>query len=319
MTVRTLKIFFHDNCFDGTASAAVFTDFYRKHIDPTVEVVLQGVQHREGDPFAGLAVDGTENVCVDFRYDERMQWWFDHHVSAFQPVSKKAHFDADRSGKKFFDPTAQSCTKFQAAALGQHFGYEVPGLFDELIEWADIIDGAQFESPRIAVELDQPATQLMTWIRHNKNAELTHRYIHSLGHMSLAEIAEEKWVIEPLEPLLELHWRTIELIRERAVYDSGVVLVDLADEELTAYNSFISYFLFPKAHYTVGLVRSDGLVRISVGYNPWSDASRTHNIAAICERFGGGGHPFVGGIALPVARLEQGREIAETIRTELMH
>lgn len=316
---RTLKIFFHDNCFDGTASAAVFSDFYLKHIDAAADIFYQGVQHHDGDPFEGLAVDGDDNACVDFRYDERMSWWFDHHVSAFQPPHRRAHFEADTSGQKFFDPAARSCTKFLARVLAERFGYQVPDRLIELIDWADIIDSARFASPRTAVELNQPATQLMTWIRYNKDPQLTHRYIRQLRHKSLAELAGEPWVSEHLDALVEQHERTIDLIRKRAVFDRGVVFVDLTSDGVPGYNSFISYFLFPNAQYTVGVVCTDGVVRISVGYNPWSNVDRAHNIAAICERFGGGGHPFVGGVSLPAARLEQGREIAGCIRAELMH
>ncbi len=315
---RTLKIFFHDNCFDGTASAAIFSDFYHKHIDDRAAISYQGVQHSNGDPFQGLAVDGDDNACVDFRYDERMSWWFDHHVSAFQPSERRAHFEADTSGQKFFDPRAQSCTKFLSEVLREKYGYELPERFSELVKWADIIDGAQFSDPKVAVEIDRPATQLMTWIRHNKDAELTHRYISALRHRSLDELAALDWVREPLKGLLQQHVRTIELVRQRAVHDGGVVSVDLTDAGVVTYNSFISYFLFPNSRYTIGIVSAEGFVRISVGYNPWSDFDRRHNIAAICERFGGGGHPSVGGIALPASRLQRGREIVNVIRAELM-
>ena len=97
-----------------------------------------------------------------------------------------------------------------------------------------------------------------------------------------------------------------------------VVFVDLTADGVLGYNSFISYFLFPMAAYTVGVVCADGHVRISVGYNPWSEIERTHNIAAICERFGGGGHATVGGVALPASSLDRGRAIAVQIRNELM-
>lgn len=317
VSARTLKIFFHDNCFDGTSCAAIFSDFYRKHIDRRAQVVYQGVQHRDSDPFDGLAVDGDDNACLDFRYDERMTWWFDHHVSAFQPPDRRAHFDNDQSGQKFFDPTAQSCTKFQIKILQQQFGYEVPESFAEFIKWADIIDGADFANPEAAVTLDQPATQLMTWVRHNKDPELTHRYIRELGTKSLLELSRERWIREPLQPILEQHKRTMELIRQYAVVDQGVLLCDLIDVGVTEYNSFISYYLFPEAQYTVGVVRADGQVRISVGYNRWSNAGRTHNIAAICERFGGGGHPFVGGVSVSATPLERGRQIAAAICNEL--
>lgn len=316
----TLKIFFHDNCFDGTASAAVFADFYRKHRDAGVRVVYQGVQHMLGDPFEGLAIDGDDNACVDFRYcdSDHMTWWFDHHVSAFQPPDKRVHFDADRSGQKFYDPAATSCTRFQVKVLEERFGYQLPDHMHTLMDWADVIDSARFGNPRVAVDLNEPATELMTWVRHNKDAEAMGRYIEALQRRSMAEIATEPWIRGPLEPLLVEHQRNIELIRRRAVYDGGVVFVDLTHDSVDCYNSFISYFLFPEARYTVGVVCDEDRVRITVGYNPWSEGTRSHNIAAICERFGGGGHPFVGGVTLPASKLEQGRHIADIIRAELM-
>jgi nanoRNase/pAp phosphatase (c-di-AMP/oligoRNAs hydrolase) len=47
---------------------------------------------------------------------------------------------------------------------------------------------------------------------------------------------------------------------------------------------------------------------------------RTHDISAICQRYGGGGHPAVGAVSLPAGRAEEARrigaEIAGTLRTE---
>jgi hypothetical protein len=315
---RTLKIFFHDNCFDGTASAAVFSDFYSKHVAPGADIRYQGVQHSNGDPFHGLQVDGDDNACLDFRYDERMNWWFDHHESAFQPPTRRAHFEADTSGRKFFDPRAQSCTKFLARTLSERYGYQVPERLNEVIEWADVIDSAGFASPRDAVALDRPATQLMTWIRYNKDPELTHRYIGELRDKTLTELSREEWLSQSLAGCVEVHHKLMELIPRRSIFERGVVSVDLADDAVPGYNSFISYYLFPDARYTVGLVCSDSYARISVGHNPWSREGRVHNIAALCEKYGGGGHASVAGISLPASELPRAREIAGFIRTELM-
>jgi hypothetical protein len=317
--VPSLKIFFHDNCFDGAASAALFADFYRARFGAGTPVALQGVQHKQGDPFAGLAMDATDNVCVDFRYSAapEMTWWFDHHVSAFQPPELRAHFEADASGRKFYDPEARSCTKFEAAVLADKYGYQLPESFAELVHWADIIDGAQFPSPAVAVELAEPALQLMTWIENNGNDELTHRYINELGHRPLAEIAAEPWVTGPLAPLLAAHRTNIELIRGRATTERGVIFFDLIDTPTTAYNKFIPYYLHPKERYTVGLTRTESRIKISVGSNPWARETRTHNIAAICERYGGGGHPVVGAVSLPPTDAERARTIAAEILAEL--
>jgi hypothetical protein len=280
---------------------------------------LQGVQHRRGDPFEGLALDGDDNACVDFRYcpDDRMTWWFDHHVSAFQPPETRRHFEADDSGHKFYDPTARSNTKFQAGVLAERFGYRMPEAFAEVVDWADLIDGAQFPDARTAVALDAPATQLMTWLEANRDPALASRYIRSLGRESLAAIAAAPWITGPLAPLLEAHRRNLDCFRDRGICADGVCSFDVTEQPLGGYNKFIPYYLFPEATYTVVLSRDPERVKVSVGFNPWSPVERRHSIAELCERYGGGGHPVVGAVSLEPDQLDEGRRIAAEIRAAL--
>ena len=106
-----MHVLFHDNCFDGAASAAVFTAFYRAKVSSAVQVEYQGLSHKAG----GAAIDasvftGDENAIVDFRYSQspKLTWWFDHHVSAFQQPGDLEHFQSDASGKKFHDGKRKS-------------------------------------------------------------------------------------------------------------------------------------------------------------------------------------------------------------------
>jgi hypothetical protein len=313
-----LRILFHDNCFDGAASAALFARFYRELREPDAEVTYLGVQHKQGDAFPPDAFAADVNACVDFRYSTspRLGWWFDHHVSAFTSAEDRAHFEADRSGQKFYDPAARSCTKFQAQVLAERFGFDVRP-YEELIRWADIIDGAQFSDARTAVALEAPALRLMTWIEHNKDPRLATRFIEELQAHAIAEIAARDYINAQLVPVLARHTQAIELIRNRARVSGGVVVFDLLDDDLEAHNKFIAYMLYPDCRYTVGLTRSPTRVKISVGSNPWSPVPRAHDIARICERHGGGGHPVVGAISLGAKDDERAREIAREIAAEL--
>ncbi len=120
----------------------------------------------------------------------------------------------------------------------------------------------------------------------------------------------------PLGALLEQHERNIETIRAAAKLEGGVVFFDVADQEIGAFNKFISYYLFPEARYSVGLT-SSARAKISVGSNPWSKLPRTHDISKICERYGGGGHPVVGAVSMPRSDLAEARQIARDIVAEL--
>jgi hypothetical protein len=313
-----VKVHFHDNCFDGLASAALFSAFYRSVIDRSVEFVYEGLAHRAGQLFLDVSFDGEENAIVDFKYsnDPRLTWWFDHHQSAFLSKSDEEHFRADRSGRKFHDPTYRSCTNFIADMTRKHFGFDDSHL-RQLIRWADIIDGAQFGDAQAAVELREPALKLMMVIEGIRGPGLVHRLIADFQERGLDEIASDGWVSEAFRPLWERHVQSIDIIRRHAEYEDGTVFFDVSGYELEGYNKFIPYYLYPEATYCVGLSLSSFRSKISVGSNPWSRHPRRHNLAALCERFGGGGHPVVGAISFPPADLERAREIAREIVREL--
>jgi hypothetical protein len=144
-----VKIFYHDHCFDGACSAAVFACFYRRAFDAQTEFSYAGLMHRPGGSFGEMQFDADEHALLDFKFhpSEKITWWFDHHQSAFLTVVDEALFRADTSGRKFFDPSYKSCTKFIADIARDRFGVELPELA-ELIHWADIIDGAQYPMPK---------------------------------------------------------------------------------------------------------------------------------------------------------------------------
>ncbi len=313
-----MKIFFHDNCFDGLASAAVFSTFYRNAIQENCEFEYEGLAHRAGELFLDVQFDGDENAIVDFKYssDPRLTWWFDHHQSAFLSPEDEEHFKADKSGKKFHDPTYPSCTKFIAEMLQKHFGFKSSGL-SELIRWADIIDGARFEDARTAVELQAAAMKLMLVIEGVRNRSRTCSLIPEFQTKSLDEIVEIPWVKEAFKSLHERHLRSIEIIRQNAQYSDGAIFFDVSSHDLEGYNKFIPYYLYPEATYCVGISLSSYRAKISVGSNPWSPRPRTQNLAALCERHGGGGHPVVGAISFVPKDLQKARRVAQEIVGEL--
>ncbi len=314
-----LKVLFHDSCFDGAASAAVFSRFYRERVRSDVELTYHGLAHKSG----GQALDealftGDENAIVDFRYSQspKLTWWFDHHISAFQQPGDEAHFLDDRSGRKFHDAKRKSCTKFLADVAREKFGFD-PAPLQELISWAELIDGAQFASPQIAVELKEPPLRVMTVLEANPDPTFVPRVIGDMQRISLAEIAAQPYVAAPLEPLLERHQFSIELVRKKARLEKDVVHFDVGDEGLDSLNKFIAYYLYPQAHYTVWVGRGRGRAKISVGSNPWHPEFRRHDLAKIAERYGGGGHPVVAGMSFPASELEKARQIAAEILAEL--
>jgi len=313
-----LRILYHGNCFDGVASAAIFSKFYRAKIDPRAEIGYTPTMHRAGNAFDREQLDGEENAIVDFKYcpDERLTWWFDHHQSAFLSESDEQHFISDTSGKKFHDTKSPSCAEFIARIAKDQFGF-VDDSLAELIEWAHIIDGAFYESPAQCVELRSSALKLMQVIEGEKKPDFVEHIIRLLTEKSFDEVLEKPEIQLRLKPILEQHWKTVELIKERSQYSCGVVTFDLTDTDVEGYNKFIPYYFYPETTYNVALLQSSYRTKISIGSNPWAPRPRAHNIAEICERYGGGGHAVVGAISLKPHELELGRSYMSEIVKEL--
>lgn len=313
-----LRLLYHGHCFDGVASAATFTRFYKDRIHRDAEVAYKGLLHRPGNLFDMTMFDGDENAIVDFKYaaSEKLTWWFDHHQSAFLTPEDEAHFHADTSGKKFLDATKKSCTEFIAEITSERFGFDTTPL-EPLIHWAHVIDGALYESAAQCVELKEAALQLMQVIEADPDDLFIEEIIRDLTVKSLDEVANSEEVQRRFRPILQQHLETLEVVRRKAVSVNGVVHFDLVDEGYEGFNKFIPYYLHPEATYSVALTRAPQRTKISVGSNPWAPRPRTHNIAKICERYGGGGHAVVGAISFKPEEVSRGREVLQEIVGEL--
>ncbi len=313
-----VRILYHDHCFDGAASAAFFSRFLEDKYYPNCEFAFTGMAHKASQIFENDLFDGDENAIVDFKYspNPKLTWWFDHHQSAFLSPEDAEHWRNEQNPRKLYDPEFRSCTNFIRTVAKEKFGYEANDL-SELVAWADIIDGAQYANSQEAVELKEPAMKLTLVIEGSKGSETVQKIIRAMRHLSLSEIIQQPDIQEIYRPLYERHVRSIDIIRDKAVSTDGVVFFDLIGYDLEGYNKFIPYYLFPDSTYTVSVSTSTFRTKVSVGSNPWVKRALKHNLATICERYGGGGHAKVGAISFEVGQVKEARQAAAEIVQEL--
>jgi hypothetical protein len=150
-----------------------------------------------------------------------------------------------------------------------------------------------------------------------QGSEIIHKIIGWMRQCKLSEIVQQPEIQQLYVPLYERHIRSIDLIHKRAETSDGVVFFDLIGDELEGYNKFIPYYLFPSSVYTVSVSTSSFRTKVSVGSNPWATQPVEHNLATICERYGGGGHPRVGAISFEIGAADKARAVAQEIRQEL--
>ena len=299
--------------------------FHRECVKTADRFSYHGLLHRAGALFDEEAFGSGENAIVDFKYSAspKVTWWFDHHQSAFLTPEDQRNFEAGQADgsqrmRKFFNPNYISCTSLIADIAQMNFGFDTAPIL-ELINWADIVDGARYQSAKAAVEMAESAMKLTMVIESAADNSLVPRLIPLLTEMSLQEVLDQDFVQVLLGPLMERHWAALELIRRRALVERGVITFDITDQPTEGYNKFIPYYLHPEATYNVGLSKSTFRTKVSVGTNPWTKLGPEElvNVAAICERYGGGGHARVGAISFPPDREDEARDAAKEIVAEL--
>ena len=313
-----VRVLYHDHCFDGAASAAYISRFLQSRFYPGAEFFYTGLAHRADQLFEDSLFDGDVNAIVDFKYatHPNLTWYFDHHQSAFLSPEDAEHFRHDTSGRKLLDPSFRSCTKFISTVVRQQYGFEAPDL-EELVTWADIVDGALYESAEAAVEMKAPAMKLTLVIEGSRGSRLVQKIIVAMQSQCLEQIVADPEIRATYDQLHKTHLCNIDVIRKVGSCEGGVIYFDLVDYGIEGYNKFIPYYLFPDSAYTVSVSTSSFRTKVSVGSNPWVREPLRHNLATICERYGGGGHPKVGAISFPIGAVEEARQAAAEIREEL--
>jgi hypothetical protein len=313
-----VRLCFHDRCFDGAASAALFYRFYRERFDPQAQFELTGMTHRAVQPWTDGLFDGDENVIVDFKYSNspNVTWWFDHHQSAFLTPADAENFRKHPGPNMFYEPEYKSCTKLIANISKEKFGFDTAPL-DDLIHWGDIIDGAQYPTPEAAVALTEAATQLALVIEAAPENGLPAKIIPELAYRPLSEMVKLPMVANHLKPLLDRHRKSIEILRERADAREGVIFFDVSDLDLEGYNKFIPYLLNPACIYSVSVSASAVRAKVSLGTNPWNLANADANLASLAEKYGGGGHARVSAISLDPHDIPRAREVARELVADL--
>jgi hypothetical protein len=305
-------------------SAVMFTRLLR-HLHPGEELAFTYRAQGYGPGSNGVdpaIFTGQENAVLDFRFSPSPQltWYFDHHVSAFPSPDDRKIYDerAHESSARtmFHDGAYGSCTKLIADIGKARFGLDVSNEA-ELIRWADMIDTAGFPSAEMAVARSEPVLHLMTVVEQHGGDAFLQAMVPRLLEEPLETIARGKDIEESFAPLAAQHEGYVELVKRHAVVKGDVVIVDLSSVVIDVAAKFVTYSLWKDSAYSVVLSCSPSKCKISIGYNPWSPIPRRHNIAAICERYGGGGHPVVGAISLPADQKERAQKLVNEIAEEL--
>jgi len=330
MKPRDILVATHGHCFDGMASAALFTHLVRA-LEPGQGL---GFRYKSCGYGPGMQMipegwlDGEESAILDFRYtpSKKLTWYFDHHITGFASNEERDIALAGAAGTDLkghlakpqvhYDPTYGSCAKLIADVASSRFGASMSP-HEELIAWADRIDSARFDSAEDATRSDEPVLHLAAVIEHHGDGPFLKKHIPRLLDRSVSEVACSPEIQALWTPIAASRDAFTRRVEKGATRRGRVVQVDLTDAPLEVAAKFVTYALFPDCTYSVSLSRNKAHYKLSIGYNPWSGHARGHDIAAICRRYDGGGHPAVGACSFPLAARDKAVAAAAAVVLEL--
>jgi hypothetical protein len=325
MKARQILVATHGHCFDGAASAVLFTRLARALAPDAPAFRYKSCGYGPGMQVIPEAwLDGDENAILDFRYSptKRLTWYFDHHITGFGSPDERdaalggASAAPDGRPQVFWEPAYGSCAKLIADVAASRFGVDMSPLA-ELVAWADVIDSARFPTAEAATAPDEPVLQLAAVIEHHGDGKFLNALTPKLLERPLVEVAGSDKVQALWAPIRASRDAFVLRVERAAEVRGPVVLVDLTDAPLDVAAKFVTYARYPECAYSVMLTRNKQHFKLSIGHNPWSGAARAHDIAAICQRYGGGGHPAVGACSFPLNAEVRAKEAARAVTEEL--
>ena len=330
MKPRDILVATHGHCFDGMASAALFTHLART-LEPAKALSFRYKSCGYGPAMQMIPeswLDGDESAILDFRYtpSKKVTWYFDHHITGFATTeerdsalagaAKATGPGAPDQPQVHYDPAYGSCAKLIADVAATRFGAPMSA-HQELIDWADRIDSARFDSAEDATRRDEPVLHLAAVIEHHGDGPFLNDHVEKLLSRPVTEVARSPEIQALWRPIAASRDAFTRRVEKNATRKGRVVHVDLTDAPLDVAAKFVTYALFPDCTYSVTLSRNRQHYKLSIGYNPWSGHVRLHDIASICRRLGGGGHPAVGACSFPLSAREKALATTEAVVAEL--
>lgn len=318
-TKMNLLVATHGHCFDGAASAALFTRLCERYYREGGEYRYLACGYGAGQATpAGRFKQGDINAILDYQYtpSPHLTWYFDHHPTAFANEEARQNFESQQdTGRFFHDQAAGSCTKLIQEVAQERLGLDL-GL-SELVHWANVVDTAAFSSAEEANARSHPVLRLAAVVEEHGEGPFLTKMIRRLARQPLLEVAESAPVKTKYAPLEARQERYMSQLRKHGTQSGRVAFVDLTFDVVKSGSKFAPYAAYPQCMYSVIVARLKSSMRISVGFNPWCGQERDTDLSKICAKHGGGGHPFVGGIALPAGDAERALSIAREVAAQL--
>jgi len=312
------SLYFHSPCFDGIASSVLSWDYLENTTNWKIKH-LYSVNYDSRSKWLSINLEKPSAV-VDFLYHPQACFWADHHLTTFlnQEVKRNYEERKDECDKccLIYRTKSGSCTKLLWSHFYTSCKYRNPR-YKDLVEWADKIDSAHYESVEEALFGDAPALCIYRSLASRNSKELSKQLVKKLRYHTLEEVAQLPEVQERSRQVMSLTEAGLSKLKKSIRLEKGNIAV--FDLDSTIVNRYAPYYFYPKARYSVGVLRTINGAKITAMRNPWLEFPSA-NIGKVFEKLGGGGHKRVGSVILPEEKAKEAsvvlKKVIDTIRQE---
>jgi hypothetical protein len=240
-------------------------------------------------------------------YHPEAALWIDHHATTFSTEAVRQSFHPDPF--HVFAPDAASCP----GVIVNLPWFEGGDHWADYVRWADVIDGAAYESPAQANDLTNPHLLLSHIIAEPLESDALATIVRAVSLVSASEVLDLPDLQATRARVLQDDSRIREYLSKRLKAQGQVVILDQSDLFIP-YRRYLAYECYPKTRYGIGLYRSDNAIIVSVGENPWNKPGPIH-LGQLCQEFGGGGRRATAGV--PMSSRETASALAAVLADRL--
>jgi hypothetical protein len=306
-------LYLHFPCFDGLVSGVLASDLLEQ----------QGWSFKRFRPvnydlrarWASERLD-PQSAVVDFLYHPDAQFWADHHSTTFLSDRLRLDYERRRNRFLFYDGSASSC----ALLLWQNFSSSFISNKDryrEMVEWADKIDSARYGNVEEAILGDSPALAINRSLAIRADAAYCEFLIRALRKDRLEDVARLRKVRNRANESRALTEAGLARLRGSIHLEDGdIAFFSVRPDRNEMVSRYAPFYFFPRARYSLGLVRNQDSAKITAMRNPWVEFESIP-LGRMFEHFGGGGHFRVGSTILTGTRAAQAESTAREILTEI--
>ena len=294
---KPLTIYLHFPCFDGVISAVLAGEYSRQKLGWDAGELVP-VDYDAKDTWIKRRLAKPAAV-VDFLYHPDATLWADHHQTSFLSESLRDDYRKKASELLIYDAQSKSCSSLLWRKFGRVLREE---RLREMVQWADRIDGAKYNSVKEAVLGSTPALRISFSLMSDSSAEYCRFLVHSLSKGSLWDVSHTKRVSENYKSVRDGIRKGLGVFKKAShLQKNGIVVYDVESAGNAMVSRYAPYYFFPQARYSIGVTRTADQAKITAMRNPWR-RFKSQPLGQIFEKYGGGGHQRVASVVVERSR-----------------